>query len=39
MVRGRYAFVAISGAYSYPDTNVLTTANVSQNFACTPPLP
>jgi hypothetical protein len=30
---------AISGAYSYPDTNVLTTANVSQNFACTPPLP
>jgi hypothetical protein len=29
---------AISGAYSYPDTNVLTTANVSQNFACTPPL-
>jgi hypothetical protein len=30
---------AISGAYSYPDTNVLTKANVSQNFACTPPLP
>jgi hypothetical protein len=30
---------AISGAYSYPDTNVLTTANVSQNPACTPPLP
>jgi len=30
---------AISGAYSYPDTNVLTSANVSQNFACTPPLP
>jgi hypothetical protein len=30
---------AISGAYSYPDTSVLTTANVSQNFACTPPLP
>lgn len=30
---------AISGAYSYPDTTVLTTANVSQNFACTPPLP
>jgi hypothetical protein len=30
---------AISGAYSYPDTNVLTSANASQNFACTPPLP
>jgi len=30
---------AISGAYSYPDTTVLTSANVSQNFACTPPLP
>jgi hypothetical protein len=30
---------AISGGYSYPDTNVLTSANVSQNFACTPPLP
>jgi len=30
---------AISGAYSYPDTNVLAKANVSQNFACTPPLP
>ena len=30
---------AISHAYSYPDTNVLTSANVSQNFACTPPLP
>jgi hypothetical protein len=30
---------AISHAYSYPDTSVLTTANVSQNFACTPPLP
>ena len=30
---------AIHGAYSYPDTTVLTTANVSQNFACTPPLP
>jgi hypothetical protein len=30
---------AISGAYSYPDTNVLASANVSQNFACTPPLP
>jgi len=30
---------AISGAYSYPDTNVLTTANVSQNLNCTPPLP
>jgi len=30
---------AISGAYSYPDTGVLTTANVSQNFGCTPPLP
>jgi len=30
---------AISGAYSYPDTNVLTSANVSQNVACTPPLP
>lgn len=30
---------AISGAYSYPDTTVLTSANVSQNFACKPPLP
>jgi hypothetical protein len=30
---------AISHAYSYPDTTVLATANVSQNFACTPPLP
>jgi hypothetical protein len=30
---------AISHAYSYPDTTVLTSANVSQNFACTPPLP
>jgi hypothetical protein len=30
---------AISGGYSYPDTNVLTSANVSQHFACTPPLP
>jgi hypothetical protein len=30
---------AISGAYSYPDPKVLTSANVSQNFACTPPLP
>jgi hypothetical protein len=30
---------AISGAYSYPDTNVLASANVSQNLACTPPLP
>jgi hypothetical protein len=30
---------AIGGAYSYPDTNVLTKGNVSQNFACTPPLP
>lgn len=30
---------AINHAYSYPDTTVLATANVSQNFACTPPLP
>ena len=30
---------AIGHAYSYPDPSVLTTANVSQNFACTPPLP
>jgi hypothetical protein len=30
---------AINNAYSYPDTTVLTSANVSQNFACTPPLP
>jgi hypothetical protein len=30
---------AISGGYSYPDTNVLTSANISQNFACTPPMP
>jgi hypothetical protein len=30
---------AISHAYSYPDATVLATANVSQNFACTPPLP
>jgi hypothetical protein len=30
---------AISKAYSYPDTNVLTSANVSQNLRCTPPLP
>lgn len=30
---------AIHHAYSYPDTTVLTSANVSQNFACTPPLP
>jgi hypothetical protein len=30
---------AISHAYSYPDTTVLATANVSQNFGCTPPLP
>jgi hypothetical protein len=30
---------AISHAYSYPDTNVLTAANVSQNAGCTPPLP
>jgi hypothetical protein len=30
---------AISGAYSYPDTNVLTSANVSQNLICKPPLP
>jgi hypothetical protein len=30
---------AIEGAYSYPNTNLLTSANVSQNFACTPPLP
>ena len=29
---------AISGGYRYPDTTVLTKANVSQNFACTPPL-
>jgi hypothetical protein len=28
---------AIHGAYSYPDTTLLTTANASQNFACTPP--
>lgn len=27
---------AIHGAYSYPDTTVLASANVSQNFACTP---
>jgi hypothetical protein len=30
---------AISQAYSYPDTNVLTSANVSQNAGCKPPLP
>jgi hypothetical protein len=30
---------AISHAYSYPDTNVLTSANVSQNAGCKPPLP
>jgi hypothetical protein len=30
---------AISHAYSYPDTNVLTSASVSQNAGCTPPLP
>ena len=29
----------ISHAYSYPDTNVLTSANVSQNAGCKPPLP
>jgi len=28
---------AIHGAYSYPDITVLTSANVSQNVACTPP--
>jgi hypothetical protein len=28
---------AINGAYSYPDTTVLTSANVSQNVGCTPP--
>jgi hypothetical protein len=30
---------AISKAYSYPDTNVLTSANVSQTVGCTAPLP
>jgi hypothetical protein len=30
---------AISHSYSYPDTNVLTSASVSQNAGCTPPLP
>jgi hypothetical protein len=30
---------AISHAYSYPDTTVLSSANVSQNYGCTPPLP
>jgi hypothetical protein len=30
---------AIQGAYSYPDTNVLTAASVSQNASCKPPLP
>jgi hypothetical protein len=30
---------AISKAYSYPDTNVLTSANVSQKVGCTAPLP
>jgi hypothetical protein len=30
---------AISHAYSFPDTNVLASANVSQNAGCTPPLP
>jgi hypothetical protein len=30
---------AISQAYSYPDTNVLTSANVSQNAGCKPPVP
>jgi hypothetical protein len=30
---------AISKAYSYPDTNVLTSANVSQKVGCTGPLP
>jgi len=30
---------AISHAYSYPDTNVLTSASVSQNAGCKPPLP
>jgi hypothetical protein len=29
---------AIHGAYSYPDITALTTANVSQNPGCTPPL-
>jgi hypothetical protein len=27
---------AISAAYRYPDTNVLTSASTSQNFACKP---
>jgi hypothetical protein len=30
---------AINHAYSYPDTNVLTSASVSQNAGCKPPLP
>jgi hypothetical protein len=30
---------AITKAYSYPDTNVLTSANVSQKVGCTAPLP
>jgi hypothetical protein len=30
---------AISKAYSYPNTNVLTSANVSQTVGCTAPLP
>jgi hypothetical protein len=30
---------AISKAYSYPDTNVLTSASVSQTFGCAGPLP
>jgi len=30
---------AISKAYSYPDTNVLTSASVSQTVGCTAPLP
>jgi hypothetical protein len=30
---------AISKAYSYPDTDVLTSANVSQTVGCTAPLP
>jgi hypothetical protein len=29
---------AINGQYSYPDPTILTRANISQNFGCTPPI-